>query len=253
MFSHRHQHWAYVWIPLVTSFVWFGMLWAMLITWLAQGRPKYVSQQGKIAYISDIGASFLKPLFIAGGAVTGVGFFLSLSVERLLRYTGRLPPSLRKREQVFSYLAILGSLAGAVGLICLAVFDTQRHKKLHRAFLLLFMLGVAFSAIFTIVEYHWISRDFREFQRLKIAYIAKAVITTILICLAIAFGVALYRSHNTGAILEWTVAFLFTFYLLTFYYDLRQTKHFRKHGYFKDIIRAEKQRRAEKHHTMRQI
>lgn len=36
------------------------MLWAMLIVWLAQGRPRYVSQEGSIAYISDIGASGLK-------------------------------------------------------------------------------------------------------------------------------------------------------------------------------------------------
>lgn len=239
MFLHRHQHWVYVWIPLITSFVWFGMLWAMLITWLAQGRPKYVSQDGKIAYISDIGADILKPLFITGASITGVGFFLCLVVERLLRHTGRLPPAMRRRETVFNYLSIFGSLAGAVGLILLAVYDTKRHTKAHRGFLLLFMLGVTISAIFTIIEYRWISENFRELRKLKIAYIAKAVITTILVLMAIAFAVALYKSTDTGAVLEWAIAFGFTFYLLTFFYDLRQTKHFRQGEYIRDRTRAE--------------
>ncbi len=64
-------------------------LWALLITWLAQGRPKYVSQDGKIAYISDVGADILKPLFIVGCAITGVSFFLALTIERWLRHSGR--------------------------------------------------------------------------------------------------------------------------------------------------------------------
>ena len=66
-----------------------GMLWAMLITWLVEGRPQYVSQDGSIAFISDIGADFLKPLFIAGCAVTGVGFVLCLVIERCLRHSAR--------------------------------------------------------------------------------------------------------------------------------------------------------------------
>ena len=69
-------------------------LWAMLITWLASGRPKYVSQEGNIAYISDVGADILKPLFIAGCAVTAVAFFLSLTIERWLRHSGRCVPSI---------------------------------------------------------------------------------------------------------------------------------------------------------------
>jgi len=61
----------------------------MLITWLVQGRPHYDSMDGKIAYISDIGATFLQPLFITGCAITAVGFFLSLFAERWLRHSGR--------------------------------------------------------------------------------------------------------------------------------------------------------------------
>ena len=45
-----------------------------------------------------------------------------------------------------------------------------------------------------------------------------------LIVLAIAFGVLLGTNQNAGAVIEWVIAFLFTFYLLSFWYDLRQTR-----------------------------
>ena len=59
---------------------------------------------------------------------------------------------MRKREHVFAALAILGSLIGGVGLICLSVFDTKRYTSLHRVFLLVFILGVGISAMFTVIE-----------------------------------------------------------------------------------------------------
>jgi len=68
----------------------------------------------------------------------------------------------------------------------------------------------------------------------------KAIIAGILIILAIAFAVTLFKNTNVGGrmrpctlryiltllvgILEWCIAFGFTFYLLTFYFDLRQSK-----------------------------
>ncbi|KAI0749424.1 Frag1/DRAM/Sfk1 family-domain-containing protein [Daedaleopsis nitida] len=224
MLSNLHYHWLYVWIPLVGSFVWFGTLWALLITWLASGRPKYVSQEGKIAYISDVGASFLKPLFIVGCVVTGVSFFLSLVVERWLRHDGRLVANMRRRERVLSSLAILGSFIGGCGLILLSIFDTKNYTNLHRLFLLIFIVGVGLSAIFTVLEFRWISKDFIEVRKLKAAYIAKGIIACILILLAIAFAVLLFEVPDAGAVLEWTIAFGFTFYLLTFFWDLRMSK-----------------------------
>ena len=72
-----------------TPFFLLGTLLAMLVTWLAQGRPKYVSQEGSIAYISDVGADILKPLFVTGCIITGLSFFIALSIERWLRHSGR--------------------------------------------------------------------------------------------------------------------------------------------------------------------
>lgn len=59
---------------------------------------------------------------------------------------------MRRRERVFSSLAILGSFIGGAGLILLSGFDTKRYTTLHRLFLLIFIVGVGLSAIFTVVE-----------------------------------------------------------------------------------------------------
>ncbi|KAH8106661.1 Frag1/DRAM/Sfk1 [Phellopilus nigrolimitatus] len=225
---HRHRHhWWYVWVPLAAATMWFGTVLALLITWLRSGRPHYVSMADdqNIAYISDVAADFLKPLFVTGCAITAVGFFLSLSIERWARHDGRLLPNMRRREKVMSTLAIIWSFIGGVGLILLSIFDTKRHPRLHRVFLLIFVVGTALSAIFTIIEFRWLDKTYgSRYRALRGGYIFKTVFAVILIALAIAFGALLDSSDpDSGAIIEWTIAFLYTFYLLSFWWDLRQS------------------------------
>jgi len=234
LFSANHYHRNYVWVPVFTAFIWLSTLVSMLITWFATGQPHYVSMDGSIPYISDIGADILKPLFVVGCSITGVGFFLCLVIERWLRHEGRLVPAMRRREGVFAALAILGSFIGGVGLICLSVFDTKRYTSLHRVFLLVFILGVSISAIFSVVEYKWLSRDYEDAQKLRYAYIAKAILATSLIVLAVAFAIGMYTDVNVGAVFEWVIAIGYTLYLLTFWYDLRLSK-----GVSKGALRRE--------------
>ncbi|TDL17360.1 hypothetical protein BD410DRAFT_831506 [Rickenella mellea] len=116
--------------------------------------------------------------------------------------------------------------AGGVGLVLLSVFDTKHHPSMHRGFLLMFMLGVAISAIFT---FRWLNKDFGDdVRKLRISYITKAVIAGALIALAVAFGVTLDKKNEAAGVLEWVISFGFTFYLLTFWSDLRQSKGVRK-------------------------
>ena len=69
---------------------------------------------------------------------------------------------MRRRERVLSSLAIAGAFVGGCGLILLSIFDTKRHPSLHRVFLLVFILGVGLSAIFTVLE---VSAQRRSFNR----------------------------------------------------------------------------------------
>jgi hypothetical protein len=79
---------------------------------------------------------------------------------------------------------------------------------------------------------------------LRLAYKIKGAIAIILVLLSIAFGVALFKAEDVGgqfltvvsfpptltsfqrssAVLEWVIAFGFTFYLLSYFWDLRLSK-----------------------------
>ncbi|KAG8731239.1 hypothetical protein FRC12_019816 [Ceratobasidium sp. 428] len=217
--------------PLASAFMWCSTLLAMIITWAATGRPIYPSEDGTIPYISDIGASYLKPLFVTGSVITGLGFFLAVLSERIYRMRGKLLPNVKRRGAVLGVVSSICAFIAAAGLGLLSGFDTLR---------LIFMLGTVLSAIATTVEFLVLKREARHaagfsdvtdftFNIMRMAkgltwsYIAKMVIVTIEIGLSVGFGVAMYSSHNNVA--EWTISFVFVFYVLTFYFDLRPAAH----------------------------
>lgn len=91
------------------------------------------------SYISHIGAERLKPLFIAGSTVTVVFMDLGLLAERWLRHAGQLARNKGRFDKSCAVGSIFFSIAGAVGLILLSIFDTKHHHKLHHGFLAMFM------------------------------------------------------------------------------------------------------------------
>lgn len=48
------------------------------------------------------------------------------------------------------------------------------------------------------MQYRWISKGYRDYRRVRIAYRIKAVFATVILILAIAFAVALYRAKDAG-------------------------------------------------------
>jgi hypothetical protein len=143
-------------LPFVAGAMWLATLLAMLIHWtVGTQRQRYPSMvEGQIvAYISDVGAAELKPLFIAGCVITTVFLDLSFAADRWLRHRGRLVPNATTAEKVLSGLTIAFAIVGTAGLILLSIFDTVRHEMLHRIFLLLFIAGYVLSAVFICAEY----------------------------------------------------------------------------------------------------
>lgn len=151
------------------------MLIAMLAVWTTSGRPHYPSMdpKQKIAYISDVGAQGLKPLFIAGSVVMTVFLDLSLVAERWLRHRGRLARNVTTIEKVLTTLSMLSALAGTVGLISLSIEDTLRHPRLHDKFLIVFIVGYVLSAIFICAEYQRLG--IRKFSGAKQSLLADCV------------------------------------------------------------------------------
>lgn len=215
---------AFVWIlPLVSAGTWLAMLLVMLIVWELEGHPHYASMSANqhIAYISDIGAQGLKPLFIAGCCVTTVFLDLSFASERWLRHTGRLAKNLGVAEKVLSGLSIIFAIAGTCGLILLSIFDTLHHPHLHDGFLLLFIAGYVISAIFICAEYQRLGVHFRQHRILRLSFWLKLTFIVVEVVFAVIFAATTFDGEqNVAAVFEWIVAFVFTFYVLTFFVDL---------------------------------
>jgi len=212
--------------------MWLATLLAMFIRWEVIGHPIYPSMEAgqTIAYISDVGAYGLKPLFITGSVITTVSLDLGFMAERWLRHTGRLVPNTSFAQKVLSVLAIISAVAGSAGLILLSIFDTYRHENLHNGFLLLFIGGFILSAVFICAEYQRLGIHYREHRILRISFWVKLAFILVELALAGVFvGTSWSHNRNVAAVFEWIVALVFTFYILSFLLDLLPSVRSRNH------------------------
>jgi hypothetical protein len=174
-------------------------------------------------------------MFIALSAATVVTFDLAFIFERYFRHTGKLAKNTSHWQKVYSACATIAAIVGAAGLILLSIFDTRRHPKLHNVFLGVFILGYIVSAIFICWEYQRLGIHYRQHSILRISFWVKLTF--------IAFGVcSLKHVWNVAAVLEWTIAFFYCFYVLSFYMDflplLRHNKD-HKHSHETEMQHAE--------------
>ncbi|KAK4044752.1 Frag1/DRAM/Sfk1 family-domain-containing protein [Parachaetomium inaequale] len=186
----RLSYWV---TPILAGTVWLATLLALLLYWIvSEGRTHYpsMSESQTIAYISDVGASTLKPLFITGCVLTTVLLDISFGADRWLRHKGRLAPNTTTTEKVLSGLTIVFAVLGTAGLILLS---------------------------------------YREHRVLRISFWIKLTFVIVEVLLAVAFVACTFTRHyNPGAVLEWIIAFIFSAYVFSFYVDLypaAATKH----------------------------
>lgn len=199
------------------------MLLAMFIRWFVISQPQYPSMEPgqSIAYISDIGAYGLKPLFITGCVITTIFLDASFAAERYLRHTGRLARNTSLAQKVLSTLSIVFALAGSAGLVLLSIFDTARHRRRHDGFLLLFVAGFILSAISVCAEYQRLGIHYRDRAILRRSFWLKLAFILVELAMAVAFATTSFRGQrNVAAVLEWVVALIFTGYVVSFLLDL---------------------------------
>jgi len=213
---------SYWMIPLFSAVIWIAMVLALLVHWLASGRPHYTTMvEGQtIAYISDVGAEDFKPLFITMGTISVVVFDLAFLAERWLRHRGRLTRNTRTSQKILAGFSIGFAFFGALGLILLTIFDVKRHKAVHDTCIAVFIGGYVISAVFICAEYQRLGVFYREYKVLRISFWMKLFFIIVEVALAIAFG-ALNRTHtyNAAACVEWIIAFVYTFWVLSFVVD----------------------------------
>ncbi|KAI2473735.1 Frag1/DRAM/Sfk1 family-domain-containing protein [Annulohypoxylon bovei var. microspora] len=215
------SYWVF---PIISGLMWLSTLLGLLLHWIIDThRVKYASMgdDQTIAYISDVGASNLKPLFIVGCIITTIFLDLSFGSDRLLRHKGRLVPNTSTGEKILSGLTIFFAFIGTIGLTFLSGFDTLRYPRLHDIFLLLFIAGYLISAIFICWEYQRLGKKNRQHRVLRISFWVKLVFVIVELILAIGFVATNFKGlYDSAAILEWVIAFVFSFYVFSFCIDL---------------------------------
>ncbi|RYO87112.1 hypothetical protein DL764_008908 [Monosporascus ibericus] len=215
-------------LPVISGVIWLATLLGLLLHWFSTGRPHYESMapMQNVAYISDVGAAKLKPLFVAGCIVTTIFLDLSFAADRFLRHRGRLVPNVSLREKVYFGLTIVFAIVGTVGLTCLSGFDTLHYPQLHNIFLVVFIVGYLLSAIFICAEFQRLGKTYRHHPWLRYSFAIKVVFILIEVGLLVGFGVATrYRLYDVPAILEWVIGFIFSFYIFSFVIDLLPAIH----------------------------
>ncbi len=75
---------------------------------------------------------------------------------------------------------------------------------------------------------------YREHRVLRISFWIKLTFVVIEVILAVAFAVCTFKGlTNAGAVIEWTIAFLFSLYVFSFYIDLYPAVYTRESGGYK--------------------
>lgn len=109
-------------------------LLSLLITWVAKGMPHYPEMQSyqHLAYISDTGATeWGQPLFIVGAAITTTTFGAAFAAERWLRHEGMLLHNSSIWSTTLTAFSTLFTIAGAVGLMVLTIYDVRDYMYIH--------------------------------------------------------------------------------------------------------------------------
>ncbi|KAF7574823.1 FK506 suppressor Sfk1 [Pyrenophora tritici-repentis] len=189
-----------------------------------------MSQGQTIPYISDIGADYLKAMFIAMSAVTVVTFDFAFISERWLRHSAKLAPNTSHWQKIYSICATVAAIIGAAGLILLTIFDCKNHNRLHNIFLAVFIIAYIISAIFICWEYQRLGIHYREHSVLRISFWIKLFFIITEICLAVSFAVCSKKHlYNTAAILEWIVSFIYCLYVFSFFIDFLPATRTKNH------------------------
>ncbi|KXJ93147.1 Frag1/DRAM/Sfk1 family-domain-containing protein [Microdochium bolleyi] len=224
------------WIfPVISAIFWLATLLGLLLYWivttsraiLPSMNPESVQAGWFIPYISNIGATTtMKPWFVVGSIMTTIFLDIGFFMDRYLRHKGRLVPNVSLSEKVLSGLCMVFAVVGTVGLSCLAGFDTYHYPQLHDIFLVCFIGGYWFSAVFICAEYQRLGKKYRQHRSLRISFWIKLAFIFAELALVVVFGVMNRLKHyNLAAIFEWVVSFVFTFYVLSFVVDLWPAVH----------------------------
>ncbi|KAH8694205.1 Frag1/DRAM/Sfk1 [Talaromyces proteolyticus] len=235
--------------PTITVISWLAMLAVLFGSWYTSGEPRYVSEEDTqtIAFISDIGAQNLKPVFIACSTLamstylpTIALYFYFLSPTHPHTGNRKSSPLSTLTRIGIPFLSSFFSLIGAVALILLTIFDTARfgvvHRRLLPASILSHILGCSLLCGWTFIRLHQhrqntslngpggiLSGDKFTVELYALAPIPISMASLVIKSIVVAFEFGLVvlfatmtwwlKTFDTAAVMEWTVVLMFAGYM----------------------------------------
>ncbi|KAK4053163.1 hypothetical protein OIV83_001898 [Microbotryomycetes sp. JL201] len=188
----RNSRPALLWIvwPILASSAWLATLLGLLLWWtIADDAKRYETDQATIAYVSDVGAAH-QALCIAGSSATAGLYLVTLLLLRWMRHLRRLPGTINRREAWARALSLLFGMLGGLFLILLSCFNNQAFPTAHWILALMFLLSEAASALFQVLEIHFLSRSHPDRKHLKRNVKIKAGVIVIAFLGAVGFFIA---------------------------------------------------------------
>ena len=212
-------------LPLICGAIWVITLLTLLIYWLAEGCPRYPGQSNPlVAFISDIGAFRLQPLFITGGILSSLTLTATIIAVHLARRQRRLSTQKSGDERLryekwVSVSACVFDVAACPCRICITLFNNLHHPSLHHTFLFLALAGTALSCIctaFVLWTEMW-KAPAQGNQLLRRSCVFSNCLLIVELFLGSTFTGLLWTGQfRSAGIVEWVMAFVLTFYFWAF-------------------------------------
>lgn len=255
-------HGLYFLLPIVTFGVWLTAIIGLLVLWATRDNfSTYTPQNASIVFISDSGAQH-RTFFIIFCALTAFFYISTTLVERHLRHQRRIPGAIKRRQTWYDIVSVVCAVIGSLALVFLSVFDARNYSRVHWSMTLVFIVFVALSVLFQVLQVFSLSQSYRHDER-WLRYIAavKGLILALAIAGAIAFA-ALYgtcrgdanpgdarcdRVISAAAVCEWAIAFLLAIFFLTYIVDLWPAHKRAQHGLSQDGSMVENKSLAAQH------
>lgn len=149
-------------LPWIAFIPWYGMLITMLICWAAQGHPIYwfMHTDQFPVFISDIGATNLRPLFIACSGWQGLGYVLVVFIEFYQRHSFLMNPWFIHHERNLIFASFLLGLIGELGLLFCTIWSTALFPHVHTAMVDIFVIFMFLSIVCLTAEYFSMGRHY---------------------------------------------------------------------------------------------
>lgn len=225
--------WSWV-LPLVALFFWWATLIALLITWIAKGRPimdtyhHYMTVY--IVYLSNVANSDLQPIFIVGAGGMGIFYIWAVVQDYHLRAKGTFPKPFHWIIIAIHALAIAMAIIAALCILMVSCLrDNREYSRPHSVFVVLFVIFVFVYMCFHTLAFLLYYRHYR-IRYFLVGAIVRALWVCVAIVFVVCYGAFMGIGNSQGnrsiywgysAIMEWTTVFFYGTMFFIIAWDLR--------------------------------